>query len=326
MRQKPAVADSLQQIHVLGDLNLDIILSGLGVYPSLGEEILAQNCVMKPGGSAANVALMLALNGCPVRLFAQVGDDVQGRFVLQGLRAYGVDTGTISLSKEHNTGLTVSLTFPSDRMYVTYPGTVQTATSSSLMNGYIKPASHLHLTSYFLQAALRRDVGNILKRAKAAGMSTSLDPGGDTGDEARSEAGGEGNSSDLMKCLRFIDYIMPSSDEICALTGRDELLAAVEAFPEEAKTVVVKAGSLGAVTRYHGKIREHPAMAVDVVDTTCAGDCFDAGFIYGLFKGETFQKAVETGLQFGAQAVSTLGLPSEDIHHFLSSPRASRDG
>jgi sugar/nucleoside kinase (ribokinase family) len=312
-----AVINSMINIHILGDLNLDIILSGLEDLPTFGEEILASGCVMKPGGSAANVAIMLAVNDCPVSLFAQVGNDHAGKLLLQDLLTFGIDTETISISKQGATGLTVSLTFSKDRMYITHPGVVRTTSRKHLVDRYIESHTHLHLTSYFLQAALRREVGKILRTAKTAGMSTSLDPGGDTN--------GHWDISDLREHFQFLDYFMPNSDEICAITDRDELHAALLAFPKEAQAVIVKAGAHGALTRYHGEIEEYPAMPATVVDTTCAGDCFDAGFLFGLYRGETFQNAVQRGLQFGAQAVSTLGLPSDDIDHFLTYAGPGKD-
>ena len=299
----------ISTIYVLGDLNLDIVLSGLEVLPSFGEERLATGCSMKPGGSAANVAIMLSINACPVRLFAQIGNDQAGEFLMQSIETYGIDTKTISSSTQEATGLTVSLTFPEDRMYITYPGSVRTTSLKQLVNRYIEQYAHLHLTSYFLQTSLKKDIGEVLRKATAAGMSTSLDPGGDTE--------GHWDISELKGYLSYVDYFMPNSDEICAMTGRKDVKAAIRVFPKEARVVIVKAGAHGALTRYNGEIEAHQAVPVNPVDSTCAGDCFDAGFLYGLYEGDTFQGAVQKGLQFGAQAVSSLGLPSVKIEHFL---------
>jgi len=299
----------MSYLHVLGDLNLDIVLSGLEEFPSFGNERLASGCAMKPGGSAANVAIMLAINGCPVRLFAQVGNDQAGEFLMKSIEAYGLDSKSISLSTQAATGLTVSLTFPEDRMYITYPGSVAATSLEELVNRYIEQHGHLHLTSFFLQASLRKDIGEVLRKAKAADMSTSLDPGGDVNDTW--------DISDLKLCLQHLDYFMPNSDEICAMTGRENVKDALHAFPEEARTVIVKAGAQGALTRCNGIVETYSAIPVSTVDVTCAGDCFDAGFLYGLYAGNTFQEAVQKGLQFGAQAVATLGLPTEKIEYFL---------
>ena len=300
---------SLSSIHVLGDLNLDIILSGLQDLPSFGMERIAAGCRVKPGGSAANVSIMLAINSCPVRLFAQAGNDEAGRLVLTQLEAYGLDTRSISISAAAATGVTVSLTYPEDRMYVTYPGSVAQTGVNDLARGFINNGSHLHLSSFFLQKSLRHDMCGMLREAKSVGMSTSLDPGGDTSDSW--------NISDMIDLLQYLDYFMPSSDEICAMTGKDNVHEALTAFPEAAGTVVVKAGARGALTRRGAAVETYPAIPVETVDTTCAGDCFDAGFLYGLYTGARFEQAIQKGLQFGAQAVTTLGLPSENIEQFL---------
>jgi sugar/nucleoside kinase (ribokinase family) len=300
---------SLSSIHVLGDLNLDIILSGLEGTPAFGKERIASACRVKPGGSAANVSMMLAINNCPVRLYAQAGNDEAGRLAIKQLERYGLDTRTISISAVHTTGLTVSLTFPEDRMYVTYPGSVAQTRARDLTRGFIDDSAHLHLSSFYLQTSLKNDMGAILRTAKSAGMSTSLDPGGDTSDSW--------NMAELIELLQYLDYFMPSSDEICAMTGKEDVHEAVSAFPGEAGIVIVKAGARGALTRRGNTVEAYPAIPVDTVDTTCAGDCFDAGFLYGLYTGYSFEGAIQKGLQFGAQAVSTLGLPSENIEHFL---------
>jgi sugar/nucleoside kinase (ribokinase family) len=272
-------------------------------------ERLAGCCTMKPGGSAANVAIMLAVNECPVRLFAQAGDDLAGRFLVESLKTYGLDTKNISLSTRAATGLTVSLTYPKDRMYITYPGTVATTRIQDLTDSYIEKQGHLHLASFFLQVSLQKDIGAILRKAKAAGMSTSLDPGGDTDKDW--------DISGLIDHLHCLDYFMPNSDEICAMTGEEDVYAALHAFPVEVSAVIVKTGARGAVTRYKGSYETHPAIPVNTVDSTCAGDCFDAGFLYGLYTGNSFREAVHKGLLFGAQAVSTLGLPYNTIDQYL---------
>jgi sugar/nucleoside kinase (ribokinase family) len=300
---------TFSHIHVLGDLNLDIVLSGIVDLPVLGTERVARDCVVKPGGSAANVAIMLARNRCPVRLFSQTGNDEAGNFLLKQLERFGLHTDTISLSPSASTGLTISLTYPEDRIYITYPGSVAKTKKADLKDGYIDKGAHLHLSSFFLQSSLQKDIGSLLRDASAAGMSTSLDPGSDTVESW--------DVSELIDNFKFLDYFMPSSDEICALTGTRNVHDALDVFPREARVVVVKAGVHGAVTRRRGTIEHHAAIPVDAVDSTCAGDCFDAGFLFGLYQGKSFQEAVQRGIEFGAQAVSTLGLPSEGIDDFL---------
>ncbi len=291
----------MKEIVVIGDLNLDIILSRLESYPSPGNEILAQDHTVKAGGSAANVAMMLAVHECPVRLFAKVGKDFAGDWILEYLQKCGLNTKTLSISETEATGITVSLDLPEDRMYVTSPGTVSSTKLQNLKKGYIVKDAHVHLSSYFLQEMLKPDVGKLLLDAKQSGMTTSLDPGGDTS--------GRWNIEKLKRYFRYLDYFLPNIDEILGITRKEDVEEALKGFPNEVNCLVVKAGKDGVFTRIDGNIEHHPALPVEVVDRTCAGDCFNAGFLYGISKELTLHEAIELGNRFGAEAVSVLGLP-----------------
>jgi sugar/nucleoside kinase (ribokinase family) len=260
---------------------------------------------------------MLALNNCPVQFFGQVGGDPAGRWIVERLHSSGIDTDNIPVSENLKTGVTVSLTCPEYRMYISYPGTVVATMLEDLPRGYIQKSSHLHLASYFLQAGIRADVGSLLKAARDAGMSTSLDPGGDTGQLW--ELG------ELKNFLHYLDFFMPNEDEIMGITGCGNVRDALRSFPDQARCIVVKAGEKGAFIRYDGEIRGTPALPVEVIDTTCAGDCFDAGFLYSLYSGESLDGAVQMGILFGAQAVSSLGLPTENIDAYRESMQDSAD-
>jgi sugar/nucleoside kinase (ribokinase family) len=144
-------------------------------------------------------------------------------------------------------------------------------------------------------------MGELLQRAKEGGMSTSLDPGGDPS--------GKWDMSCLRRYYRFIDWFLPNSDEIRGVTGAGSLLEALRTLPGAVRCLAVKAGERGVYTRYEGRVEHFPAISVTVVDTTCAGDCFDAGFLAGILEGESFADAVRLGLSYAAQAVATVGLP-----------------
>ena len=195
----------------------------------------------------------------------------------------------------------MSLSYPHDRMYVSRLGTVATTTLAALPEGCVSAGDHLHLASYFLQQALQRDVGRLLAAAKEAGMSTSLDPGGDPS--------GEWELSELTPHLPHLDWFMPSEDEIKAITRSEDTQEAIRRFSPDVAGLVVKTGAGGAVTRYEDKVQHHAGRAVEAIDTTCAGDCFDAGFLHVLSAGGTLAEAVDAGNRYGAEAVACLGLP-----------------
>jgi sugar/nucleoside kinase (ribokinase family) len=321
----------MRRIHVLGDLNLDLVLAGLATLPSLGEEILAREHSFKAGGSAANVAVVLALCGAPVRLFACVGRDPVGNLVLEYLRGLGLSTATVRRLSGVPTGVTVALSYPQERMYVTSPGTVSRSGLDSFKRGYLRPGAHLHLASFFLQEQLRGRVGELLARAGEAGMSTSLDPGGDP--RLRWELG------ELEPVLPHLDWFLPNESEICALARNGSPEEAILDIGERFRAaranrvsnghpfgMVIKAGAGGARLWQANATRRFPAVEAPVVDTSCAGDCFDAGFLFALARGDTVEKAVEAGNRLGALGASCLGLPTRKLLRSRGPRAKSRRG
>ena len=123
-------------IHVLGDLNVDLILSGMTVPPAFGKEIIGTERSMAPGGSTANVAIILASTGVPVRFFGCVGNDFYGDFLVSTLQAYGMNTDTVAQTDHDRTCITVSLTYPNDRMFITDLGTLKSNTLADFPAGY----------------------------------------------------------------------------------------------------------------------------------------------------------------------------------------------
>jgi sugar/nucleoside kinase (ribokinase family) len=136
-------------------------------------------------------------------------------------------------------------------------------------------------------------------------MSTSLDPGDDPA--------GRWEAADLEACFPLIDWFLPNANEIRALTGRTDVEDALQSVSPTLRGVVAKAGPQGAYGRWDGAIHRFPALPAESVDTTCAGDCFDAGFLFGLYgaaAGRSPAEAVGLANRLGALAVSGVGLPA----------------
>jgi len=292
---------------VLGDLNLDLILSGMMEPPALGREILAREHCFKAGGSAANVAVVLAMCGAPVRLFACVGRDAEGAVALADLRRRGLRTNTVRKLRDLQTAVTVSLTYPQDRIYVTGPGGLPLTGLERFKKGYLRAGAHLHLGSYFLQRALRPSVASLLRAARRAGMTTSLDPGHDPE--------GLWELRELEEALPALDWLVPNAAETIALAGGGTLEDALGRLGERWQRtggIVAKAGAEGAWLWRDGRSVHFPAVPARAVDATCAGDCFDAGFLYALCGGAGPEEAVAAGNRLGALGASCLGLPSAE--------------
>jgi sugar/nucleoside kinase (ribokinase family) len=328
---------------IVGDLNVDVVLSKMERMPRPGEELFVDRSVLKAGGSAANTAITLARAGCAVRLIARVGTEVGAAFLVEDLRSCGVDVSAIRMDPAASTGITVSFPFPgtAERAYLTYPGSLSETgigdlKIEDLANGNFDgvagetSAGHLHCSSYFIQEMLQAGTGPLMKEAKSAGMTTSLDPGRwavrlPEGDGSAGRAR-PWDMSALFPYFGFIDWFMPSAEELWGITGIADPVRALESLSPELQGVVVKAGAAGALTRHEGRIKRHSTPAARPIDTTCAGDCFDAGFLYGLSTGLTLEESADLGNRFGALAVSCLGLPERSkIQSLLKDRRDGKD-
>jgi hypothetical protein len=112
------------RILVIGELNVDLIVSGLPALPSLGQEILASGLNLALGGSSAICAAGLARLGAKVEFLGKVGGDDYGEFVTDQLRLLGVGTAHVIHDSAVRTGITISLTYPEERALITYPGCI----------------------------------------------------------------------------------------------------------------------------------------------------------------------------------------------------------
>jgi sugar/nucleoside kinase (ribokinase family) len=268
---------------VVGDCNPDLILSGGDVVPEFGQwEKVVDDMRLVPGGSSTIVAAGAARLGLPTSLVAAVGDDLFGRFMLDAMAERGVDTGGCVIRADVATGLTVALTRGDDRAILTAPGAIATLRAEDVDGVRLRRATHLHVGSYFLLEGLRPGLGELVRMARAAGATVSLDPQGDP-------AGGwDGGMRDL---LPSIDVLFVNETEAAAIDGA------------RAGLVVVKRGARGASA---GGVDVAPP-AVDAVDATGAGDSFDAGFLAAWLAGEPVEQALRLGCACGALSTRALG-------------------
>lgn len=259
-------------VQVFGTVFFDLVFSDLPSAPRPGTEVRTGRLGLSPGGSA-NIAVALARLGLDARLSAPFAEDAFGHFLWLSLQHEGVDLSSSPKSPTWATPVTVSLAYRKERSLVTYeesaPETPAHLLAESLgdhgATGLVADACYLPLTGAeraWLQQARGRfgvffaDVG---------------------WDEA------ERWDSDLVEELSLVDVFLPNAAEAMAYSRTTTPLEAAKALARHVGLAVVKCGSDGAVAA--GRGLEEPvsvgALKVDAVDTTGAGDVFDAAFIYG---------------------------------------------
>lgn len=295
--------DKAFDLLVIGELNPDLILSG-NVRPDFGQvEKLVEQATLTIGSSAAIFACGAARLGLKVVFVGKVGQDEFGRFMIQALAERGIDTSGIIIDPQCATGLSVILVEGHDRAILTYPGAIPTLTLSDIQavnrrQAIFSNARHLHLTSYFLQAALRPGVRQLFEMAHQHGLTTSLDTNYDP-----SETWNHG----LEEVLSITDIFLPNALECCAIAKTQDLVIARQYLASMAGQVVVKLGKDGAMLQAGFQVLRTTAISVEVVDTVGAGDTFDAGYLFGVLSGWDLQRCLECAVICGGLSTRAAG-------------------
>jgi len=279
----------MKPVLVVGDLNADLILTGLSGHPNYGREVLVRGCRMTLGGSGAILACGLARLGRPVRFLGRVGGDATGDMLTDLMRRRGVDISGLRRDPKEGTGIAVAFTHTDDRALVSYLGTVATTRLRDLPLDNLRRYAHLHLTSPFLQYGLRDSFPPLLRRARKAGLTTSLDPGWDP--RGRWE---------VDSILPHVDVLLVNEMEAKALTGQRRPLEAARTLAGRVRLAVVKTGPRGAVAASPDGDASAASYPVDPVDTTGAGDTFDSGFLDAWLAGSSIPEALAFGCACGA--------------------------
>jgi sugar/nucleoside kinase (ribokinase family) len=163
----------------------------------------------------------------------------------------------------------------------------------------LENASHYHFASLYILPNLRHHGSEMLRRARAAGLTTSLDTNWD--------AEGEWMNA-LAPCLQELDILFMNEDEAFMVTGsRCPATAARVVLARGVRTAVMKLGGRGCAIYTEEQEILRPAFPVPVKDTTGAGDCFVAGFLDARQRGASWAEAGEFGNAVGALSVQKLG-------------------
>ena len=289
----------MKRILVAGELNVDLVFRDCQAFPAPGREVLAEDALVVPGSSSMICAMGLARLGDPVVFAGKVGVDGWGGFCVSALQGAGVDVAAVRRDANLRTGITASFSTHVDRALVTFAGAIGALRAEDVDDALLATADHLHVSSYYLQRGLRPDLAALFARALALGLSTSLDPGFDPeqrwGDEWH----------DL---LAGVDLFLPNDMELAGISGCASPLDGLRALDNGRTRIVVKRGRHGSATLDGaGRLLESPAFAVDAVDSTGAGDSFDAGFLHAWLHALPLAEAMRWGNACGALSTRGVG-------------------
>jgi sugar/nucleoside kinase (ribokinase family) len=302
-------------ILVLGEVNPDVIVRGADPRPQFGQvERFVDAIDLVIGSSSAIFACGAARLGLRVAFVGVVGDDAMGRFMLDAMRSRGVDVSACRVDATVPTGASVILVGGADRAILTAPGTVPLLRDEDIPAGLVDRARHLHAGSVFLLDALRPRLAGRFEGARRAGITTSVDC---NWDPRGTWDGG------LRRILGQTNVFLPNAAEAMRVARRDTVEDAARALVAVGPDVVaVKCGADGALAAEpDGTVTRVPALAVDLLDTTGAGDSFDAGFLAGWLAGRPVRDCLALGVACGS--LSTRGVGGTAAQPTLAEAKAA---
>jgi sugar/nucleoside kinase (ribokinase family) len=291
-------------ITIIGNINADIIARPVAALPAPGTEQTIESIELRVGGAGAIAALCLAGLGSTAELVGSVGDDALGRLLLEELLRGGVPVKSIAVSGE--TGICIATEAADrDRSFLIAPGSPCQFSLPQIPDRAVS-AQRLLVCGYFLLPALRYGgAGTLLQRARARGDETFLDTGWDP-DGWTAETRNE-----VLGLLAWVDVFLPNEAEAMAIAGEPDVHNAVRALQARSgRWCIVKRGPKGSMAVGPGGTQfAIMAPAVQVADTTGAGDAFNAGILQARSEGRPWDEAIGFATLLASTVVSR---PSRD--------------
>jgi sugar/nucleoside kinase (ribokinase family) len=292
----------MARVNCLGILVVDALSGPLARYPEPGHisQVVTNSIRFAAGGGAANSGGALARLGVEIGVFSKVGDDPNGAFLRRELESQGVDTRGIRVARGESTPFTfVGIHPDGERTFIHTPGTNLTFGPADVEREALLAADYLLYSDCWVLPGFDGAPGaELLATARRRGVVTLLD-----------ECWGLGpNRATFEAMLPSCDYVLPSYDDMRAIypgfTAED---IAAHILAHGVNTVVLKLGADGCLVCRGAERTPHPAFPAPVVDTTGAGDCWNAGFIAALAHGEELHAAARFGNACAAFCIGAVG-------------------
>jgi sugar/nucleoside kinase (ribokinase family) len=294
----------LWDVAVVGEIFIDHVFSGFERWPQPGEEHFTDFYVREAGGGVAITACALARLGRHVSLFAVMGEE--DVWLKDRLRSFSISLDGLR-SVATSTAVSVSISTREDRSFLTWQGAnrfLPEYLHEPETQDRLTQARHVHLA----MPVSRELAQQLFPRLRAAGCTLSLD----TGHQEQWLL----DERNWLTCSE-VDYFLPNEKECQIMTGAEQPEAVFKGLAAKGiSSAIMKLGRAGAAAWADGQVCRAKALDVDAVDTTGAGDAFDAGLIDALLDGaqvsEMLQRACVCGSLSTRQAGALAALPGRE--------------
>lgn len=306
----------MKKLCVIGSLNMDLVTK-VENFPKPGETIVGESFETFPGGKGANQAVALGRLGTEVFMIGKVGEDIYGAEYLEVLKSNNVNQAGIHIEKGISSGVAVIQVSERGENNIVVIQGANGKVDIKYIESKWNTLEEADIFLFQLEIPMTT-VTDTIKKLKAKGKIIILDPA-----PARKLPD---------EIFKYIDYITPNETEIEALTGKsveDEKAlkeAAQILIDKGVKNVIAKLGSKGAALINKVEYKKIPGFIVKPVDTTAAGDSFNAGFAFALAEGKEIEECVRFGNAVGAISTTALGaqeaMPShESVMSFIANEK-----
>src|SRR5680860_1228058 len=285
---------------VIGDLNVDLIVADINGPLEKGSEVTARNHFLDIGGSGGVFAAVLSELGIKTYIISKISNDFFGNYLMERLKNHGAGTDKILVEDGKDTGFTLSLTYPEDKIQISSVEMVKKFNYGDIVFEGLENIKHVHFTSYYMMESLQDDYIKIICSIKKKygdvtfSMDTNDDPSGRWAHK-------------IYNILPHIDIFMINKKEALMITKKDNITDALEELGKVVKTVIIKLGIKGYIAKISGRIYRRHSLSAVFKDSTGAGDNFDAGFIYGFLNNIGARKSLRIGNICGSKSVGYLG-------------------
>lgn len=286
----------MKKCAVIGSINTDMV-ARTPRFPAPGESIIGSVFRTEFGGKGANQAIALARLGAEVCMAGKVGDDLFGKKYLEHLIEEKVNVDCVAVEVGETTGVAdIWVADSGENSIISIPG-ANAKCDLDWLNAALERLSDCDI--FLLQLEIPHEtVGAALKKLRGMGKTVILDP-----------APAVPLPAEWLACA---DYITPNETELEILTGDLPKNATVEArirrlVGESNRMVIHKRGAEGAFIGTKDGVLPVSGFKVKAVDTTAAGDTFNAGLAVGLAMGKPIEECVRLANAAGALAVTALG-------------------
>ena len=272
------------RIVVAGEIYVDQVLTGFRAWPRPGEEAFGESLTRETGGGAPHTAAGLARLGWEVTLAGPVGDDP---WLHARLEQVGLGTAGLTVSATEPTGTTIAISMDGERTFFTYRGANKDV-DSVLRN--LPEADHLHIAAACDANLLRA----LVDRAKTVSVDAGWHP-----EWLRDEQ--------VHEALRAVSWFFPNEIEAAELTGETKAENMLKRFRELGIPAAVKLGPAGSAALSGERCVQVSSIQIEPLDTTGAGDCFNAGFLDAWLRDEPIEVCLGAGNICGALSTRQMG-------------------